>query len=851
MAESPVITPDPPSNQGLDYACLKEEGTKLVQKLSGAIWTDYNEHDPGVTTLEQLCYALTELSYRAEFPLASLLIDPRTGRIDVRGQALFPPRRILPSAPLTQNDYRKLIVDRVPGVDNVWLTPYHADPPRPDFDGLYDIAVYAPEADPCGCDDRDHLRPEIIRERVRRVYCGHRALCEDLHEVRLLEPLRAVVSGAAVIDNSLAAEPILARILFNLASFLAPELPRQPLSALIKSGSSASAIFNGPLLRHGFIADDELAPKAKAILLSDIVRVMVRSPGVISVRDVVLRLGDKVARGDAAASIPLPDDAVPRLETQPVEGLYPISLWRNGIEVKPDPARVDRELARLWKDYRRKYSLARQYLEYFSVPSGEYRDVKPYYSIQNQYPNVYGINSFGLPAYAKPPRRAQAKQLKGYLLVFEQLLADFFAQLANARRLYSTAEPLAPTYFFQFLDRSVPDVGPLLQEGYRDGLALIVKDSDPVVERRNRFLDVLLALYAERVDADLLPFLAEGEASGARLIRAKLALLHHLVRATRDRSAGFDYLAPTSPRNVAGMAIRCRIELGMPPQPRRPLAERLEELGLALAEEAEQETLGAVLSAHVDYIDDKFTPLEALTQEQDASAPDRELVEQAVGSLHGHRVGEGFLAALAEGEIRLGSLPGDTMIAVVCRASSAAEWRLVGKYIDRARALAILAALLALARELTGALRQLYIVEHILLRFGHAPDHDGEEESPVGDLDDPVPAQDAAAEAFRYNFTLTAVVSDAPHHRHRAGYRAGVAEVIRRNTPAHVALECRFLRPHRMAHFERLYFAWRRALRQGDRHRIRATSRRLRWFLQRAVGGDATGNAFEGRDPTA
>lgn len=836
MTDSVVITPDPPLNKGLDYAWLKVEGTRLVQEFSGAIWTDYNEHDPGVTTLEQLCYALTELSYRAEFPLETLLIDPKSRRIDTRRQALFVPRRILPSAPLTQNDYRKLIVDRVPGVANVWLTPYRTPPPLDPIEGLYDISVYAPEADPCACDESDHLRPEIIRERVRRVYCGHRCLCEDLHEVRILEPLTAVVSGAAVIDNSLAAEAIMARLLFNLGNFLAPELRRVPLETLMAAGLEPAAIFNGPLLRHGFIADDQLAPKPKAVLLSDVVRVMVRSAGVMSVRDVVLRIGEREARGADPTPIPVPETQIPQLEARPVDGRYPIRLWRNGIEVKPDPVLVERELARLWADYRRQYPLARQYAEYFSVPQGEYRDVEPYYSIQNQYPNVYGINSFGLPENATLPRKGQAKQLKGYLLPFEQLFADFFAQLANVRTLYSIGEPLAPTYFYQYLDRSVPDVRPLLRPDYREGLARIVNDGDPIVARRNRFLDLLLALYAERLDADVMPFLSDGDNSGGRLIRAKLALLHHLVRAARDRGTGFDYLAALSPRNIAGMAIRSRIELGMPPLPRRPLAERLEEVGLALAEDEAQETIGAALAAHGDHIEETFAPLELLTEEQEHAAQDSQLIEQAAASLRGHRTSEAFLGALATGEIRLGALPGDTMIAVVCRTRAYPEWRLVGKYANRQRALAVLVLLIALANDVTDAFRQLYIVEHILLRFGRERDPEQPEDgSTGGDPDDvaATPRNDGDA-SFPYNFTITAVVSDAPRRGETAGYRVGVAEVIRRNAPAHVAVACCFLRPHRMAHFEALYYAWRRALRAGHRHRIVTTSQRLRDFLERA-----------------
>ena len=822
MSESITIDPSPPENPGLDYDWLKVEGTRLVQALSGSIWTDYNEHDPGVTTLEQLCYALTELSYRAEFPLESLLIDPTRHRIDTRRQGLFVPRRIFPSAPLTEDDYRKLIVDRVPGVANVWLTPHRASPPEP-VEGLYDIAVYAPDADPCCCDEDGSLLPEVIRERVRRVYCGHRCLCEDLHEVRLLEPLPVTITGDAVIDNGRSADLILARILFNLGNYLAPELRRVPLSTLMTAGLAPDAIFNGPLLRRGFIADDQLAPKPKTIVLSDVVRVMVRTAGVISVRDVSVRAGDRVANGADPTPIPVPEARISRLETQPVDGHFPIRLWHNGIEVKPDPARVERELARLWKDYRREYPLARQYLEYFSVPEGKYRDVETYYSIQNQYPAVYGINAYGLPENATNVRKGQARQLKGYLLAFEQLLADFFAQLANVRTLYATDDPLTPTYSYQGLESSVPNVLPLLQDGYRKGLARIVEGSDAIVARRNRFLDLLLALYAERIDEDLLPFVGDFDHAAGKLMRGKLDLLHNLVAATRRRGLGFDYLGPPVARNIAGMAIRSRIELGMAPLPPWRLCERLEEVGLVLTDEGAQHTIGGALGTHADHIEQNFTPFELLAEEQPGAARSDELAEHAAASLRGHRASETFLRALAEGEIRLGTLPGDTMVTVACRAAPGSPWQLAGKYASHERAIVVIVLLVRLAKDLIGAFRQLYIVEHVLLRFGRGdrPEHEPPHSPPRHD-------------AFPYSFTITAVVSDAPPWLDPVAYRTGVAEVIRRNAPAHVVAECCFLRPGRMAVFELLYYAWNGALRDGDPAQIATRSRELRRFLQRA-----------------
>jgi hypothetical protein len=567
MSEPITIDPQEPLNPGLDYYLLKAEGTALAQRLAGEIWTDYNESDPGVTTLEQLCYALTELSYRAEFPLADLLIDPETRRIEARRRALFPAKQIFPCNPVTETDYRKLLIDRIPDIGNVWLTPHRCRESKRCVKGLWDVEVYiaglAPQCPPPVEEER------VIRHRVRRVYNRHRNLCEDLRAIRFLRPVRAVVHADVSLAESRTPEATLAGILFHVGNLFAPEPRRASLKSLVDAGVPSSAIFEGPLLVDGFIEDAELQPRAQAIPVQDVVRSIARSAGVAGVRHVKVRTGDKTYGGNEC--IPVPRHGILQLDTR-ADGKrgFTIRLYRNGIEIVPNPGLVQRELARLWAEQRRTYPLAAQYREYFAFPEGKYHDVERYYSIQNQYPNVYGINSYGLPPSAPDVRKTQAKQLKGYLLVFDQLLADYFAQLAHVRDLYATET--GPTYFSQSLVPSVPDVLPLLiggVEGYQSGLERIVRDQDPVVARRNLFLSFLLSLYAEELDAssiwDLAPDDQEDANTAERLLRAKLALLRHLTAVTHNRGRGFDYLERPSPGNVAGMSIKSRIQLGMRP----------------------------------------------------------------------------------------------------------------------------------------------------------------------------------------------------------------------------------------------------------------------------------------------
>jgi hypothetical protein len=46
---------------------------ELLGRLCGDQWSDFNSHDPGITILEQLCYAITDLAYRSNFPIADLI----------------------------------------------------------------------------------------------------------------------------------------------------------------------------------------------------------------------------------------------------------------------------------------------------------------------------------------------------------------------------------------------------------------------------------------------------------------------------------------------------------------------------------------------------------------------------------------------------------------------------------------------------------------------------------------------------------------------------------------------------------------------------------------------------------
>lgn len=121
----------------MDYELLRAEGIRHLEELASHIWTDFNAHDPGITILEVLCYAITDLGYRANLPIADLLASPNADK------SFFAPLDMLSNRAFTANDYRKLFID-VNAVKNAWVYKHYSSPiadEPPHLNGLYLLLV--------------------------------------------------------------------------------------------------------------------------------------------------------------------------------------------------------------------------------------------------------------------------------------------------------------------------------------------------------------------------------------------------------------------------------------------------------------------------------------------------------------------------------------------------------------------------------------------------------------------------------------------------------------------------------------------------------------------------------------
>ncbi|MBI5895992.1 MAG: diguanylate cyclase, partial [Desulfobacterales bacterium] len=304
-----------PDQPALNFALLRAEGLGYLERLSHRLWNDFNIHDPGITILEALCYALTELGYRANFPIQDLLARP--DRPDEAQSPLFPAEAILPCRPVTLLDWRKLLVD-LDGVQNAWLMPaevtYYlacrrsrvlAAPPADEaphrtlaLKGLYDVRLEVDET--IDSADPEALAP--IYEAVRQQLHRHRNLCEDFVHIGVVPRKEFKLCAEIELAPEADADLIEAQILLAVQDHLTPPILFYSLEEMTARGKTRSQIFEGPRLSKGFVDREELQSSElkQEIRLSDIVRVVMQVPGVTAVgRILLLPVGQTALPEDA------------------------------------------------------------------------------------------------------------------------------------------------------------------------------------------------------------------------------------------------------------------------------------------------------------------------------------------------------------------------------------------------------------------------------------------------------------------------------------------------------------------------------------------------------------------------
>lgn len=704
----------------LDFDALYKLGIGHIESLSGKLWTDYNSHDPGITILEVLCYAITELGYRCDFEIGDI-IAPDPNNLPAQPD-FFTLAEVASNAPLTINDYRKLLID-LPGIRNAWLElsergefPIYLDlvtanspqllsyPVGSNIEvkiqGLYKVYIQFEEdkdygdlndnsissilmLDLIGGDPEDvpieteiefpiwedlsdeleelwdsgallefdvvqtvaltentdesyvytttlQINPsgraidiplsirivsgqeEILNkndfenklnaelsantydpilafldqswliqvlvtflerrsliqnllEDVSQTLAEHRNLCEDFMAVYPMSLQEIGLNLELEVKSGTDLEEVLAEVYQRMEQYLSPPIQFYSLREMLNRGYEPDRIFQGPVLNNGFIDEEELSfhQRREILYTSDLVQEFMKIEGVTAVKQISLSryLKGEIQDIDQAEYLILeePERFLPRLNYTRSDVFMDNGEGQN---IEPDRL-VALDILSEYKALDQLKGTAGK--SDFTLPEGDYSNLDDYYSIQHEFPANYGIGEEGLSPEESNLRKAQAHQMKTFLLFFEQLLADFMTQLANVRELYSYQEEGERTYFTNAL-YNVPQVQELLADftdagntlNWEDYQALLApgpdhyktrlntnaENEETFHDRRQRFLDHLMGRFNESFTDYASYIFSTGfpEANQySTLISDQVRFLRNYPEHSHDRGASFNY----------------------------------------------------------------------------------------------------------------------------------------------------------------------------------------------------------------------------------------------------------------------------------------------------------------------
>ncbi len=247
----------------LNFDTLRSEAIAYLGNLTGKIWTDYNVHDPGITILEVLAYAILDLGYRTNLPAVDLFTRSQDDKS--KDNNFLTASQILTNNPLTITDFRKLLID-ITGVKNAWLEIEENLPVDPcKKDNSIPGAVNLPQSDPCNCDRLNglyHVFIELEKDydltnakdvddynsiifNIKCALMSHRNLCEDFIDIKILCKVKIGLCADIELEQDAVGEDVYLNILEALRDFFSPSPKFYTLPQLLDKGKTIEEIFAG------------------------------------------------------------------------------------------------------------------------------------------------------------------------------------------------------------------------------------------------------------------------------------------------------------------------------------------------------------------------------------------------------------------------------------------------------------------------------------------------------------------------------------------------------------------------------------------------------------------------------
>jgi len=766
-----------------DYENLQKSALELVQQMSGNLWTDFNAHDPGVTIMDVVNYALSELNFKLGFDLEDYLIDT-DGSYNPNKYGLYFPDQVYPTNPVTPNDFRKLLFDRVEGIIDVHIVPAFSGK----F-GYVDLIVSTAV-------DVDETQKNRIENDIHKVYHMHRNLGEMLEKVHFKQYIKLNISGDILLNENGVVDKIFAEIYFQCVCYFNPGIKYTPIDPLSED-IAWEQIFDGPLLQGGYIDNESLKPPRSEFTLADLFYIINKIDGISDVVNIALSSSEgheftsKISNQDLLCSY--------QIEMPKYKKDVGITLLRNNKEVYFDYTNVKKEYKRLInQEYGRQNKLFSQ--DYFSSFIFDKRNgFAEYESIQNDFPSFYGINKFGVPSHFSEERKAQAMQLKGYLLLYDFVLANSMKEIDELKDLLKVNGHMSK-YTIPNLDKTVAHFAQLVDSKDTEGISF--SDSFKI-EVKNTLFDLLDTLYGE---SSISSFLQDFDVYGifsnpvdSILHRANFIKKEHDFNMMRMKAMN---LFDSSPDNVSGVKLWFEAMLGLPNAKEVPVTNVFSEFSLRLLSDDEfYNDMKGMLN--IDFVlndlDTNFQDesiFEIPTIKSQNPFDDYSTFRSRIYLFHHNIIFESFLreGVFLKNYKMIQTRDKEYLLAY--HAKDKEEWIGLGRFRSREETAQMANMLQVFLIQLNRQCENMYVVENFLL------------------TDD---------------YCLTIILPDWTTLFHNNKFREWCEEQLEERTPAHMKINVRWINAPLMRLFEKYYFGWKLALR--ERNQIEERRSALLQFL--------------------
>lgn len=516
MADRPLYITRPDGDDL--YTILQRKTLAELQRLSGKVWTDFNPHDPGVTLADIVNYALTETDYKLGFGMEDYLTDT-DGTWPVGRYGLFPASEVYPSAPVTPDDYRVLILARFPMVQNVDIT---ADPGSCSYNFILRLSPFF--TDEAG-----------IISRVRSFLNRHRNLCENIGEVTVgrLEKLTLEAELDILPDSNVT--EILVQIFWTAMQYLSGSVQLDILvSGNLEQEPDLSLWYEGPVKDVRAVIPFQKNTAMELYWRLNAIN-GIRNFKTCWFRDME---GRAVTDFQNGYMLPIPDS------------LSDVVVKVRGEQVYAD---VDEFKEKLKARYFLRSTMRMRHLmqergqgmQDMHVDAAVhemrrkacYRDVYGHYSVAGEFPECYHISEKDFAGGMSAGRIAEARNFGSYLRLFDLLMERSMGELAGLKSLLSIEDEDSPSRI------------PTLSEGTENMRKRRDRQRN-VLELKDRYMDFLDNLYgAGSSPLWLKEFDCYGRTDDERL-KSRMAFLREFPELGRYRSRGMDITGSYGGENV-------------------------------------------------------------------------------------------------------------------------------------------------------------------------------------------------------------------------------------------------------------------------------------------------------------